>query len=146
MNTIDDIITQAQASITALFDSGEISLEAKTFMCAQFARLRLEFKSIEFALEEKPLTAADFLRAGIKHMDARGVTHDAPNGERSMLKTVSAFNIICDQDLSEEEGWMFMGLLKKVRSVQGRFNKDNYEDGASYEGLRGECASRDRAK
>lgn len=147
MNTIDDIITQAQASITEVFEFGTgINFEQKTYMLAQLARLRVEAKSIEFALEQKPLTAADFLRAGLKHMVDRAVTHDAAAGERSMFKTVAAFNIICDQDLSEEQGWMFMGLLKKVRSVQGYFNKDNYEDEASYSGLRGECAARERTK
>ena len=40
---------------------------------------------------------------------------------------------------------MFMIFLKAVRTQQGNFKADNYEDGAAYFGLMGEAASaRDR--
>jgi hypothetical protein len=102
----------------------------------------------EIAPEEiqplNPPTAADFLQCGINHMRDRAATYDKPEGERSMGKTVSAYNIITGQNMSEEQGWLFMGLLKKVRSQQGDFKADNYEDEAAYAGLRGECAARTR--
>lgn len=160
--TIDDIITQAQATINQLYEasstkqlsqlsidemvlSGEgITFEQKTFFQAQLARLRLEVKAIHFAPENNPLTASDFLRAGIKHMEDRAITYDAPGGERSMGKTVAMFNILRDCDLSEEDGWALLGLLKTVRSFQGAFKADSYEDEASYAALRGECAARER--
>lgn len=88
--------------------------------------------------------AQDFLKAGIKHMGDRAVTYDKPEGERSMGKNVAAFNIITGHDLTEEQGWLFLGLLKMVRSQQGDYKADNYEDEAAYAGLRGESASRDR--
>lgn len=89
-------------------------------------------------------SAAAFLQAGIKHMASRASTYDKPHGERSMGKTVAAFNAITDHKLTEEQGWLLMGILKMVRSQQGDFKADNYEDEASYAGLRGECAARDR--
>lgn len=58
-----------------------------------------------------------------------------------MEKTVSAFNAITDQEISTEQGWLFMALLKAVRTQQGDFRLDNYEDGAAYFALMGEQAS-----
>ena len=77
-------------------------------------------------------------------MEDRAVTYDKEGGERSMGKTVAAFNVITGSNLTEEEGWLFMEILKQVRSMQGAFKADNYEDLAAYAALRGECASRDR--
>lgn len=95
---------------------------------------------------EKNLTAPDFLNAALTHMNARAVTYDKPNGERSMNKTVTAFNTITSHSLTEEQGWLFMGLLKMVRSQQGNFKADNYEDEAAYAALRGECAAIERGE
>jgi hypothetical protein len=90
------------------------------------------------------IPAADFLKKGLGHMEDRAVTYDKEGGERSMGKTIAAFNIITGYNLTEEEGWLFMEILKQVRSMQGSFKADNYEDLAAYAALRGECASRDR--
>lgn len=59
-----------------------------------------------------------------------------------MGRTVEAFNAITSNSLTEEQGWLFMGLLKMVRSQSGDFKSDNFEDEAAYAALRGECASR----
>jgi hypothetical protein len=92
------------------------------------------------------MQAKDFLMNGIKHMEDRARTYDKPQGERSMGATVAAFNVITGDDLTEEEGWLFMGLLKMVRSQQGEYKSDNYEDGAAYFALQGEAAARDRSQ
>lgn len=89
-------------------------------------------------------TAATILGAAANHMDDRARMYDKPEGERSMGATVAAFNAITGHDLTEEQGWLFMEVLKKVRSQQGEYRADNYEDAAAYAALRGECASRDR--
>lgn len=97
--------------------------------------------------EPKPSTmipASAFLKKGLGHMEDRAVTYDKEGGERSMGKTVAAFNVITGSNLTEEEGWLFMEILKQARSMQGAFKADNYEDLAAYAALRGECASRDR--
>lgn len=72
--------------------------------------------------------AHDILKAGVEHMKDRATTYDAPGGERSMVKTVAMFNVLHGTSMTEEEGWRFMALLKMVRSEQGEFKLDNYED------------------
>jgi len=90
------------------------------------------------------MTAPDFLSAALSHMQDRASTYDSPQGERSMGKTVAAFNAITGHELTEEQGWLFMVLLKSVRTQQGGFRADNYEDGAAYFGLQGEAAHHER--
>ena len=88
--------------------------------------------------------ATEILNAAGKHLADRGATYDKPEGERSMQKTITAFNAIADQSLTVEQGWLFMTLLKAVRTQQGCYKPDNYEDGAAYFALAGEQASIDR--
>lgn len=95
-------------------------------------------------IEVKAVTAASMLQAALGHMEDRAKTYDTPCGERSMGKTVSAFNTITGLQLSEEQGWLFMEILKQVRSQQGNYRADNYEDMVAYAALRGECATRER--
>lgn len=89
----------------------------------------------------------EVLQAGINHMQDRAATYDQPEGERSMAATVKAFNAITGDGSmsSEERGWLFMNVLKMVRSQQGDFKLDNYEDGAAYWGLGAEAAHKERS-
>lgn len=105
--------------------------------------MRTKLKAVAKTPTKLP-TAPDFLRAGLTHMNDRASTYDKPEGERSMGRTVAAFNIITGHQLTEEQGWLLMGLLKMVRSQQGDFKADHYEDEAAYSALRGESAARDR--
>ena len=89
-------------------------------------------------------TAQDILQAGLDHMRDRAATYDKPEGERSMGATVQAFNAVTGLSLSTEQGWLFQILLKAVRSQQGAFRLDCYEDGAAYFGLMGEAAAAER--
>ncbi|MBY6104891.1 hypothetical protein KUW19_00145 [Ferrimonas balearica] len=59
--------------------------------------------------------------------------------ERSMAACVLAFNAMFDQQLTEEQGWHFMALLKMSRSKGGNFREDDYIDGAAYFALAGEA-------
>lgn len=90
------------------------------------------------------INPADVLRAGAQHMEDRAATYDKPAGERSMGATVDAFNAITGNQVTEEQGWMFMALLKMVRSQQGQFKLDNYEDGAAYFALAAESGAKSR--
>lgn len=90
-------------------------------------------------------TAADYCEAAKGHMVDRAATYDAPAGERSMAKTVTAFNALTGHQLTEEQGWLFMETLKMARSQQGQFRQDNYEDAVAYAALRGEAAGKERA-
>ena len=89
-------------------------------------------------------TAGDFLGAALNHLEDRASTYDNPTGERSMGRTVEAFNAITGHKLSEEQGWLFMSCLKLVRSQQGMYKADNYEDLIAYGSLQGECAAKER--
>ena len=89
-------------------------------------------------------TAGDFLGAALGHLEDRAATYDSPQGERSMGRTVEAFNAITGHKLSEEQGYLFMALLKAVRSQQGEYKSDSYEDGAAYFALMGEVSEKER--
>lgn len=91
------------------------------------------------------MKAADILNAGIQHMNDRAATYDKPEGERSMEATVKAFNAMTGHNLTTEQGWLFQICLKGVRSQQGAYRADSYEDGAAYFGLMGEEAHKARA-
>ena len=86
--------------------------------------------------------AWDILEQAAAEMRDRAATYDAPEGERSMGKTVAAFNVITGHSLTEQQGWQFMELLKIVRSNQGGCRADSFVDGAAYAALAGEAAGR----
>lgn len=75
----------------------------------------------------------------------RGTERDQADGERSMRRTVLAFNALTGRDLSEVEGWLFMVALKAARATAGGHKLDDYLDGAAYFALAGECAEADNS-
>ena len=89
-------------------------------------------------------TAHHFLEAALNHLGNRASTYDNPQGERSMGRTVEAFNTITGNKLTEEQGYLFMVLLKAVRSQQGKYKSDSYEYGAAYFALMGEVGEKER--
>lgn len=93
---------------------------------------------------EKHTNATDILDRAAQHMEDRATAYDAPGGERSMAGTVEAFNALTPHSLTEEQGWLFMVLLKCSRCQQGDYRDDNYEDGTAYMSLMGEAASVER--
>ena len=96
-------------------------------------------------IDKNPLpTANHFLEAALNHLGNRASTYDSPQGERSMGRTVEAFNTITGNKLTEEQGYLFMVLLKAVRSQQGKYKSDSYEDGAAYFALMGEVGEKER--
>ena len=106
---------------------------------------RDDYMIVHLKEEEEPtVSASDFLGAALNHLGDRASTYDNPTGERSMGRTVEAFNAITGHKLTEEHGWLFMCLLKQVRSQQGKYKSDSYEDGAAYFALMGECAAKVR--
>ena len=106
--------------------------------------LKYNNKQVAAQPAQPQVTAASMLTAALGHMEDRAKTYDAPGGERSMGKTVAAFNVITGLVLTEEQGWLFMEILKQVRSQQGDYRADNYADMVAYAALRGECAARER--
>jgi len=118
-------------------------------LCEEDYRSDARFENYEFAVEtpvSEARPAPEFLKAAAGHMEDRATTYDNPAGERSMAAAVAAFNAVTgDGEMnSEERGWIFMTLLKAVRTQQGGYREDNYEDGAAYFALSGEAASANR--
>ena len=92
------------------------------------------------------MSAIELLEKAAGHLKDRAETYDKPDGERSIGATVAAFNAVTGDGLmnSEERGWLFMSILKMVRSQQGNYKADNYEDLAAYGALMGEAACEER--
>ena len=106
--------------------------------------LKDDYTIVHLKEQEPFMTASDFLLAAMNHLGDRASTYDNPTGERSMGRTVEAFNAITGHKLTEEQGWLFMCLLKQVRSQQGKYKSDSYEDLTAYAALMGESAAKVR--
>lgn len=85
--------------------------------------------------------AATILQRG----QERDTSPDGQQQERSMAATVAAFNAIEGTALTERQGWAFMQVLKLTRAANtarnGRYNPDDYLDGAAYAALGAEAAA-----
>lgn len=87
-----------------------------------------------------PPKAPELLGRAAALMHERGKAYDEPQGERSMGKTVAAFNAITGRDLTESEGWLFMTTLKSVRGfTREEWHQDSFEDLIAYAALMAEA-------
>ena len=86
------------------------------------------------------MKAPDILKKSAQHMLDRAAAYDKPEGERSMAKTVQAFNAITGRDITTAEGWLMLAVLKQVRAFQnpGKPHVDSLEDGPAYLALMAE--------
>lgn len=91
------------------------------------------------------MKAHEILEAGAGHIKDRAASRDMDSGERSMKRTIEAFNALEGTNLTEAQGWRFMVALKYARATAGKFNIDDYEDMAAYSALAAECES-DKSK
>lgn len=97
------------------------------------------------ATDTPPTTSTGLLGAAKAIQEQRAKDYDQPSGERSMGKTVAAFNAVTgrsgERALSEADGWLLMCLLKMVRDqVKGATpHRDSIEDLVSYTSLYGEA-------
>lgn len=100
----------------------------------------------ELAAKDKIVKAHTICQSAISTMVQRGKTYDKDDKqeERSMGKTVAAFNALTGHSLTEEQGWLFMVTLKMARAQQGHYKDDNYLDGTAYFALAGGAASVER--
>lgn len=87
------------------------------------------------------MKSTDFLQSAIDVQAERGQQYDSPEGERSMGRTVAAFNAVTGRDLTEAEGWLLLQLLKDVRQWQnpGQYHHDSALDGVAYASLKAEA-------
>jgi hypothetical protein len=93
-----------------------------------------------------PTGSIDMLHRAASIQEQRAMDYDQPGGERSMARTVQAFNIITkrvdteDGELSESEGWLLMQILKDVRDRStAKPHVDSLEDCVSYSALKAEA-------
>ena len=104
-------------------------------------------KLSECYIAKKPGSSApDLLDAAAQHMRDRAATYDKPEGERSIAQVVTAFNAIHGAQMTEEQGWHFMSLLKQVRAFAGKAHRDSVEDNIAYAALMGEAMLKGGAK
>ena len=88
------------------------------------------------------MKAQDLLRNSAQHIEDRAAARDQQEGERSMSRTVRAFNALTGHNLSERDGWMFMVALKSARACSSAKGlPDDYEDLAAYAALAGESVA-----
>ena len=84
---------------------------------------------------------SSLLEQAITEVGGRAHLYDQPDGEESMPKVVSLFNTLYDADLTVEQGWTLMVLLKLVRASNGDFKQDNYVDAAAYIAFAGKAGN-----
>jgi hypothetical protein len=82
------------------------------------------------------MSAAEILRTAADTIEDRGRLRDT-GSERSMARTVEAFNALTGHGLTETEGWTFMVILKLARE-QSAHDPDNWVDGTAYMALAAE--------
>lgn len=96
-----------------------------------------------------PHTATDFLQHAAGTLGERGKQYDTGGKqERSMAKIVAAFNAVHDANgaqLTEQQGWTFMMLLKLVRGAHTP-HLDSALDAVGYAALYGECVAEQLAQ
>lgn len=89
------------------------------------------------------MSADQILQSAADAISQRAAQRDAEQ-ERSMARSVAAFNALTGRDLTENEGWLFMAVLKMARATTpgAPYHADDYVDGAAYVALAGESRER----
>lgn len=92
--------------------------------------------------------APGFLKRAADLLAERAAQYNSPQGERSMGKTVEAFNAITGRQLSEAEGWLLLQILKDVRQWKNpdAFHRDSAEDAIAYAALKAEALAAPQKK
>ena len=89
-------------------------------------------------------TAIQFLGRAADLMEERGATYDKAGAERSMVRTITAFNALTGHELTEADGWLLMLLLKQARQWSApTYHRDSAEDGVAYAALLAEALARE---
>lgn len=111
----------------------------------------VEQAAVKLPIDDSVPMAHGILARAADHMRDRAATYDAPGGERSMGKVAAIARVLyADQfsrgEYTEEMAWGLQVVLKLVRSSQGGYRADNYEDMAAYAALMGESAGREATR
>jgi len=98
-------------------------------------------KRLEQPASAQSPSAVSILQEAARAIHDRAAARDV-QAERSMSRTVAAFNALTGHTLTERDGWLFMVALKAARATAGAHNADDYTDGSAYFALAGECAAK----
>ena len=106
---------------------------------------------VEIAEENRhmqPSTAQGFLEAALETLNQRGKDYDKPAGERSAASVATAFNAITGRNVTEQEVWLILQLVKDVRQWQqpDRYHADSALDCVAYAALKAEALVRGEFK
>lgn len=89
-------------------------------------------------------TAIDFCHYIQEVLVERGSTYDKSGEERSIVRTITAFNAITGHKLEEADGWLFLQLLKDARQWSApRYHEDSAVDCIGYAALKAEALARE---
>lgn len=90
-------------------------------------------------------SSLDFIREVESVQSERSREYEQEGGERSVEQIVKAFNSITRKNLTEEEGWLFLTLLKMVRAWNtSEYHHDSALDMVSYASLTAEALFRNK--
>ena len=104
------------------------------------SRVHKQVLSVDGEVLPSPTYAERILRQAADTLKQRGQVYDSPEGERSMGKTVTAFNTITGNNLTEAEGWLLLQLLKDVRQwSKEAYHEDSAVDCVNYAALKAEA-------
>jgi hypothetical protein len=97
-----------------IFDDGGYNFSIETSVGKQVSEL---LNSGLFSTTAKKMSAADYLVSADAVMRQRGKSYDKnqQKKERSMEQIVKAFNAVTGLQLTVEQGWNFMMVVKMVR-------------------------------
>jgi hypothetical protein len=90
----------------------------------------------------KATLAPTLLREAADLIDQRAAERDV-DAERSMGRTIAAFNTLTGHALTETNGWLLLAILKLARATVGKFQPDDLKDCAAYVALALECQLRE---
>ena len=89
--------------------------------------------------------AREFLLDAVAVMEERAEQYDSEGGERSMSKTIEAFNAVTGHTLIESDGWLIMLLLKQVRQwSKETYHHDSALDAVAYSALLAESLKKEK--
>ena len=88
----------------------------------------------------------DFINEAEEMINRHKSDRDLGNGEKTIDTIVHLFNEITGNDLTVQEGNIFMVLTKIVRMQRDVKNKDHYVDAIAYLAMAGESANIERSK
>lgn len=92
-------------------------------------------------------TSKAFLQQAINVQSERAKDYEQEGGERSVAKLAIAFNAITGHNLTEEDSWLFLQLLKDIRAWSTPyFHEDSALDSVSYAALKAEALARNKPK